>query len=542
MGKKHGSPRTAAILSFIVMFFICMNFTPVLGLAIQHGIDDASGAISTSQGGLQNYQASTGGSYNWIDASMGTSLSLGDDDFSTDFMPFTFEFYGSTFSAAYISSNGYISFSDSSPSSNSGSIPSTSSDSYYIIAPLWDDLVPSAYSIHIWSNTSHWVCSWINIDHYGGPLAGTFQIVLTIYGDVIFNYDYVNYLDGDEVVGLNYGLNSRYYTSYNLNAGTANLAVRFVPGSSPTPRMTWEQVTIMVVVIAAVVVVVILLSVYLVKRNQSKKRSKPQVSRPPTPSSNTHHTQDTYPPRQEQTPTTKYIHRTKDGTSPYKSAATTQASPVTTPKVAPVPPVTGKPPVKKPPVLDAARAKEKREVLERALKPVEGDQDTVHKLPKKAKQDAITKPAGELPGGKNMQSPPKKAGDVATHKPVATENKGGTAHKLPKKPESEAPAELSGQIARDGQAAGMEGLKLPKKQAQETLATDEPDVTGIEEDISKEVSVEVQKDECVFCHNELAGVNYSCPACKEKYCFKCAAQHAFCIKCGSKMKFKDLID
>ena len=49
--------------------------------------------------------------------------------------------------------------------------------------------------------------------------------------------------------------------------------------------------------------------------------------------------------------------------------------------------------------------------------------------------------------------------------------------------------------------------------------------------------VEVEKPECVFCHEALAGVNYSCPSCHKKYCFKCAAKHSFCIKCGSKMQF-----
>jgi len=80
---------------------------------------------------LINYIMMPGAPYNWIDASGGTELLLGDDGYATISLPFDFQFYNDKFSTIYLGANGYLSFVDSSPSDFSNDpIPSGDSDNF----------------------------------------------------------------------------------------------------------------------------------------------------------------------------------------------------------------------------------------------------------------------------------------------------------------------------------------------------------------------------------------------------------------------------
>jgi hypothetical protein len=79
--------------------------------------------------------------YNWIDASGGTELLLNDDEYSTQSLPFDFQFYNRTFSTIYLSANGYLSFTDSTPFGCSPiPLPSADSRYSYFLAPFMADL------------------------------------------------------------------------------------------------------------------------------------------------------------------------------------------------------------------------------------------------------------------------------------------------------------------------------------------------------------------------------------------------------------------
>jgi len=154
--------------------------------------------------------------YTWIDASGGTELNLKDDDYETIDLPFIFPFYNQSFSKVYLSSNGYLSFTDTIPDEwFNNPFPSANPEDAYLIAPFWDDLDPgSGGHIYVQDFGDHWVAEWLDIDHYGEILIGSFEVVLYDTGEIIFNYDYIDYTSGGYTCGLNLGLDTDYYNSY----------------------------------------------------------------------------------------------------------------------------------------------------------------------------------------------------------------------------------------------------------------------------------------------------------------------------------------
>jgi len=190
---------------------------------------------------LKNYIMISGYDYSWIDASGGTELSLDDDDYSTQSLPFDFQFYNKIFSTIYLGANGYLSFTDTSPDDASNDpIPSGDPDNYYLIAPFWDDLRPASGggsgNIYVQSFGTYWVAEWENIEHWNNNLIGTFEVILYDSGEIIFNYDYIDYVVDGYTCGLNLGINTSYYNSYQgLTALTDDFALRFIIDPPPGP-------------------------------------------------------------------------------------------------------------------------------------------------------------------------------------------------------------------------------------------------------------------------------------------------------------------
>lgn len=179
---------------------------------------------------LQNYTMTVGHPYTWIDASGGTELILYDDDYAAIPLPFDFDFYDQTFNTIYLCSNGYLSFYDSSPYQYYNyPFPSGDPSHYYMIAPFWDDIYPS-YGGHIYVESfgTYWVAEWQDIWHIDSNLLGSFQVVLYENGDIIYNYDYISYVAGGYTCGLNLGVDTSYYNSYQgLTASTNDLSILF---------------------------------------------------------------------------------------------------------------------------------------------------------------------------------------------------------------------------------------------------------------------------------------------------------------------------
>ncbi|MCD6518952.1 MAG: S8 family serine peptidase [Anaerolineae bacterium] len=123
-------------------------------------------------------------SFNWIDATGGTSLNLGDDSCVGPLdLGFNFEFYGQSYSQIYVNSNGMILFEKCNSSYSNVSIPRPEEPNAFI-APFWDDLRPGAESGKVYMATfgqepnRYAVIEWHQVYPYGESLPQTFEVIL----------------------------------------------------------------------------------------------------------------------------------------------------------------------------------------------------------------------------------------------------------------------------------------------------------------------------------------------------------------------------
>ncbi|MFX1517627.1 MAG: hypothetical protein ACFFC6_15085 [Promethearchaeota archaeon] len=191
-------------------------------------------SISSIQA-LKNYSVFTPSFY-WYDAySNGIDSGInGDDEYGTLNLPFTFEFFDTSFDTVYVCSNGYLSFSDSSPRrtySPDTIFPSDDVDAHYVIAPFWYDLTAYNFEgsyIYFWSTTDFVVIEYYDVQYYGtSTVVGSFEVVLFPDGSILFQYQSISD-DYGATVGLNYGLNTQYFNSYTLGlGGVSNFALFF---------------------------------------------------------------------------------------------------------------------------------------------------------------------------------------------------------------------------------------------------------------------------------------------------------------------------
>ena len=108
---------------------------------LTQGQDTNSGNVT------QPYNYSYDGTvpFEWTDATTGTALGIGDEDYAEISIGFDFEFYGNTYSSVKVTDNGYLTFGPSAtwyPGNVCIPDPAEPND---LIAPLWDDLDPSDY-------------------------------------------------------------------------------------------------------------------------------------------------------------------------------------------------------------------------------------------------------------------------------------------------------------------------------------------------------------------------------------------------------------
>jgi len=170
-------------------------------------------------------------SYSWIDISSGTELFLADNGYTQTDLPYNFTYYDVGYITIYISSNGYLSFIDTTPGDTSGTIPRKNPVKFrYSVAPYWTDLDPSIGAGHIYIanyTSTTWIISWVDVNITAGGIAGSFQVILKQNGDIIFNYDYLANV-GSYTCGLNYGVDDTIYNIYTgLTSATDNLAIQF---------------------------------------------------------------------------------------------------------------------------------------------------------------------------------------------------------------------------------------------------------------------------------------------------------------------------
>jgi hypothetical protein len=207
--------------------------------------------------------------YSWIEidpahGGTGTSVGLTDngdaqDDSQTITLPFSFKYYGETFTRATICSNGWIAMGSTYLTDyRNWNIPGAGGP-MYMIAPMWDDLYQSGtnkvYSKYDSAN-HRYIVQWSRLINNNGSATENFEAILldpayypTSTGDgiIIFQYDAFVNCDGTQhfcTVGIENGLHTDglMYTFFNYySTGSATVqsgrAIKFMPIPT-TPRGT----------------------------------------------------------------------------------------------------------------------------------------------------------------------------------------------------------------------------------------------------------------------------------------------------------------
>lgn len=132
----------------------------------------------------------------------GIVLNLGDDDSVTLPLPFDFPFNGTNWPAVSVNSNGNLTFgaSDFDFSESVGEFLNGPPR----IAPLWDDLNPSAGGMIVVSQTaSTWKVEFQNVPEFASSVGNTFSVTLHASGAIDLAYGTTNHNDG--LVGVTPG-------------------------------------------------------------------------------------------------------------------------------------------------------------------------------------------------------------------------------------------------------------------------------------------------------------------------------------------------
>jgi subtilisin family serine protease len=186
-----------------------------------------------------------GPAFNWVDISVGgipIPLNGDDQNLGPFALPFAFPFYGNTFDSFRISSNGFVSFTNTASGITNYLLPNTSAPEN-LLAAFWDDLDfrPGSGAARAFSHYDgiKFIISFLDVPHYstGGPY--TFQILLYPSGTVDFQY-----LDmqGDRLDEATIGIQNAtkdvgLTVVYNASYVKDNLCVRF------SNRPGWLTVT-----------------------------------------------------------------------------------------------------------------------------------------------------------------------------------------------------------------------------------------------------------------------------------------------------------
>ena len=208
--------------------------------------------------------------YEWVEIASnqggpGTSLGLSDfgfgqDDVITVDLPFTFTYYGETFTRASICSNGWLCMGSTwLVNYRNWNIPCAGAPPY-LIAPMWDNLQQDGNDqVYHWydADNHRYIVQWSRLENnYSGSAISNFEAILydqeyypteTGDGAILFQYETFNNPDalqhystigiqnGDNSTGVMYG----YFNSYNAGAApiSSGTAIQFVPVAN-VPRGT----------------------------------------------------------------------------------------------------------------------------------------------------------------------------------------------------------------------------------------------------------------------------------------------------------------
>ncbi len=201
---------------------------------------DASGEARLGQGGPDEY------GYFWLDTdqpgmippewqdirSIGTQVSLGDDNGAVADLPFEFPFYGENKSQIAICSNGYLTFGSSLGVWTNANIPSTMNPND-LLAVFWDDLtLSSSGTCHYYGDDEAFIVQYTDVPRLGSGGPYTFQVWLSPQGVIMYQY---LTMAGTRLNEATIGIENATGTvglqvAYNENYVHDNMAIMFLPG------------------------------------------------------------------------------------------------------------------------------------------------------------------------------------------------------------------------------------------------------------------------------------------------------------------------
>lgn len=144
------------------------------------------------------YQVTTV-NYSWLDAvTGGTVVADGADIYTQVTLPFSFKFYGNSYSSLYICSNGILTFGSGTTTASNVAIPNAAAPNNFI-APFWDDFNPTASGsgkIYYKSFSKYVVISWenvlVSVPDIPNYQPQKFQVILYETGEIRFQYSTLN--------------------------------------------------------------------------------------------------------------------------------------------------------------------------------------------------------------------------------------------------------------------------------------------------------------------------------------------------------------
>jgi len=161
---------------------VCQNVTVVLDGTGNATIVDADVVANLTSG--TGYTIDQTGTFAPIDISTGaTNLTLGDDAGASASM-FSFPFFGNSFTTVYITSNGYLSFTNSGLAEFTNDVLPDANVPQNVIAAMWDDLNPTLGGTIRYKETGSapnrvMVIEYLNVPHFGdAALTNTVQVHL----------------------------------------------------------------------------------------------------------------------------------------------------------------------------------------------------------------------------------------------------------------------------------------------------------------------------------------------------------------------------
>jgi hypothetical protein len=194
--------------------------------------------------------------YDWIEVSDGQALNLPDDGEVTLTLPFAFPFYDRASNFLRVGNNGAVLFD-----TQSGDVPfinlSMSQAPDDFLAPYWDDLSDSQGNVY-WKTVGNApdrrvVIQWANRPHADlDPDSITFEMILHESGDIVFQYQDVDFGDASDDAGASatVGMRGRSAAqsveySFARPALLAQQAICFArPGHPPCDAANYPWLTV----------------------------------------------------------------------------------------------------------------------------------------------------------------------------------------------------------------------------------------------------------------------------------------------------------